>query len=154
MIVPDAFDLTSMISIGSTVPFACALSTMLRRSTAAVSIVTEVSVVFLHAPTTSTMPSAISLSRSVASFIRCSRSDEWALLQILPNQRFQLRPRDPVVVTGLNQRLLRCRQRSLRRNEVEEHGRADVVTLLLHAHILLRRRDGSRLHSHPLRRTA
>ena len=70
MIVPDAFDLTSMMSIGSTVPFACALSTMLRRSTAADSIVTEVSVLFLHAPTTRTMPSAISLSRSVASFIR------------------------------------------------------------------------------------
>ena len=70
MIVPDAFDLTSMMSIGSTVPFACALSTMLRRSTAAVSIVTEVSVLFLHAPTSRTMPSAMSLSRSVAFFIR------------------------------------------------------------------------------------
>ena len=61
MIVPEAFDLTSTMSIGSTVPFACALSTMLRRSTGAVSIMSAGPVLFLHAPSATTSAIAMLL---------------------------------------------------------------------------------------------
>ena len=64
MIVPDAFDLTSTMSIGSTVPLACALRTMLRRWTGAVSITTAVVAVFLHAPPATTIASAIAMRRA------------------------------------------------------------------------------------------
>jgi len=45
------------------VPFACALNTMLRRSTGAVSITTAGSVLFLHAPSAMTNATAMLLDR-------------------------------------------------------------------------------------------
>ena len=61
MIVPEALDFTSTTSIGSTVPFACALSSMLRRSTGAVSTVSVGSVLFVQAPSARTSAIAMAL---------------------------------------------------------------------------------------------
>src|SRR3982074_3602106 len=60
MIVPDAFDFTSTTLTGSTVPFACTVRTMLRRSTGAVSITSAVLAFFEQAaPATSVIPMRI-----------------------------------------------------------------------------------------------
>ena len=80
MIVPEAFDLTSTISIGSTVPFACALSTMLRRSTDAVSITTAGSVLFLHAPSAMTNATAILLDRRTSDARRRATNFSFAFI--------------------------------------------------------------------------
>ncbi|MFL5598130.1 MAG: hypothetical protein ACJ77S_11790 [Gemmatimonadaceae bacterium] len=63
VIVPDAFDFTSTTFTGSTVPFACTVRTILRRSTAAVSMMSAVSFFFLHALTPS--PASITIETAL-----------------------------------------------------------------------------------------
>src|SRR6478752_3116845 len=72
------------------------------------------------------------------------------LRQILSDVRLDLRARVPVVEARLNELLPRRDERRLRVQDVEEHRRAEVVPLLLHAEVFLTRRDIGLLHAHRL----
>src|SRR4051812_7577038 len=150
VIVPDAFDFTSTMLTGSTVPFAWTLSRMLRRSTGAVSIVTAASAFFLQpTPLNATAVSRASLVRGpgrnsdevIVAFIGFRELSNHLSLQIAADQSLELSSGNSVIVSRLNERLLCLRERCLRRDQIEQRRRSDVVTLLLHSYIFLSRGD-------------
>src|SRR3954466_7556060 len=120
VMVPDAFDFTSTIFTGSTVPFAWTLSRMLRRSTGAASIVTAASAFFLQpTPPNARAESRATLARAtgrtgdelIVAFMGFRELSNHPSLQIAPDQSLELGSGNSVIVSRLNQGLLRLRQR-------------------------------------------